>query len=184
MRSRGLGGGSDEFIEIYNPTPSPIVLDSTWTLQARTADLAVTDYTVRWTGKGKTIPAHGHFLVGGATYVDGPPRDDALTVPITDAASVVLARNNLVIDALCYYVTGAQLTDLLTPFPVTFNPFYCNGLPIASPHDDTTATNKDISLERRPGGGAGNCVNSGDNSDDFVTQSPATPDNTTSAPAP
>lgn len=182
VRSRGLAGGSDEFVEIYNPTMAPVVLDSTWTLEARVADAAVTDYSVRWTGKGKTIPAHGHFLIGGATYVDGPQRDDALAVPITDAASIVLAKNKLVIDALCYYSTLVQLADLINP--ITFFPFYCNGTPVLSPHDDSTNTNKDISLERKPGGTAGNCSNTGDNSVDFVVQSPGTPENTMSAPAP
>ncbi|WP_417219678.1 ExeM/NucH family extracellular endonuclease [Arthrobacter sp.] len=65
-----LSGGSanavyqDKFVELYNGSASPVTLDG-WTLQYRSATgTAATNTSVALSG---TVPAHGHFLVGGGS---------------------------------------------------------------------------------------------------------------------
>jgi hypothetical protein len=78
------------------------------------------------------------------------------------------------VDAVCYYF-GTN------PFDTTFT---CAGTPVVNPHDNTTSTNTDQSVERKPGGAGGNCTDTGNNAADFGTQSPATPQSSLSPPTP
>ena len=77
-------------------------------------------------------------------------------------------------DAVCYYFGS-------NPFDATFT---CEGTPILNPHDNTTNTDTDASIERKPGGTAGNCTDTGDNASDFQATMPATPLCTSSPPTP
>jgi hypothetical protein len=105
VRTRGAAGGSDEFVELYNPTGAPIVLDSMWVLEGLKAGAsATTMYSARWTGKGTSIPAHGHFLIGGSSYTQSPAADDSLSTGISDATALRLMHANAMVDALCFYV--------------------------------------------------------------------------------
>jgi hypothetical protein len=84
------------------------------------------------------------------------------------------------VDAVCYYYADAQLAA----FDATY---VCEGKPVSNlPHNDTTGagSNADVSLERKPGGAAGNCTDSGDNAADLATSTPATPLSSGSAPTP
>ncbi len=131
-------------------------------------------YTARWKGMGLSIPAWGHYLIGGTAYAGSPAADDALSSGITDSAGLQLVQSGTTVDAVCYY-SGAN------PFDATFT---CEGTPVVNPHDNSTATNVDASIERAPGGSGGNCTDTGDNAADFISQMPSTPQSTTSAPTP
>jgi hypothetical protein len=48
----------------------------------------------------------------------------------------------------------------------------------------TNGDNVDASLERKPGGSAGNCTDTGDNAADFAAVMPANPQSSASAPTP
>lgn len=59
---------SQEFVELYNPTDQPVVLDD-WQMQYRAA-VSTSSWAGR-TGSGMhgTIPAHGFFLIAATTYL-------------------------------------------------------------------------------------------------------------------
>jgi hypothetical protein len=181
IRSRGAGGAADEFIELYNPTNAPIVIDSTWTIQGRAHNNA--GYTVRFTGPAATatIPSHGHYLIGGTGYTATPTKDASLTASITDAASILLVKSgNLAspIDAVCYYY------DATTLAAISAAGFTCEGAPVTNPHNDAAATNTNASLERKPGGTLGNCTDTGISAADFQSITPAKPQNLSSPTTP
>jgi len=180
IRSRGVGGATDEFIELFNPTNAPVLLDSGWTLDARAASLTSVVYSNRWTGAGSVLPPHSHFLVVGSGYIQKPDPDDFLAESIGDEDSVVLNLNGAAVDAVCYYHDATGLVVLTS----TVYDFTCEGMPVSNPHDDTDGTDVDMSLDRRPGGAAGNCTDTQDNSSDFVILSPAAPEDLTSPPTP
>jgi hypothetical protein len=173
LRSRGVAGASDEFIELYNPTSAAIVLDTHWHLSARSYD--VTGFTVRWTGAGMSIPAHGHFLVTGSAYAGPPTADDNLGSGIKDAGSVELLHDTTIVDAVCYAFDSASAAMMATGFN-------CEGSLI--PNNQSPTSNTDSSLERLPGGAAGNCTDTDDNVSDFQVITPSIPQSTTSATTP
>jgi hypothetical protein len=178
VRSRGIAGAADEFVELYNPTPSPVTLDATWTVDARSTSSG--SYTARWKGGGGTIPAHGHYLIVGSTYKQSPDKDDGLSTGITDASSVRLTHSGKTVDAVCFGYDAASLGA----FDATYD---CEGTPVSNlPHNDGSngQSNSDASIERKPGGKAGNCTDTNDNAADFAAAAPATPENSSSPPAP
>lgn len=179
VRSRGAGGAADEFVELYNPTNAAVTLDNTWKLEARST--TTTSYTSRWVGTGKTIPAHGHFLIASAGYTQTPAADEALSTGITDAGSLRLTKSAALVDAVCYAFDAAS-TALLTGDAT----YVCEGSPLATnPHNNATATNTDASFERKAGGSAGNCTDTGNTTADFnAPVTPAGPQNSTSAAVP
>lgn len=176
VRSRGPGGASDDFIELYNPTSAPIQLDSSWIIEAIKVELGSITYSKRWVGNGSTIKAHGHYLIAANGYTQAPTPDDALAPSITDATGVHLVHGGGIVDILCYY------KDLTTQGLIAF--YACEGTAVLNPHDDTASTDTDQSLERRPGGNLGHCVDTNDNSADFIIQAPATPKNAATPPQP
>jgi hypothetical protein len=182
IRSRGTTAtmtAVDEFIELYNPTAADVVLDSSWTLEARSTTSG--SYGVRWTGTGKTIPSHGHFLIANTGYAQLPAKDDAsVTSGITDASSVVLKKTAAVIDAVCYGFSAATKATLGGVG------YLCEGMPADNlPHNNTPGVgDADVSIQRLPGGALGNCIDTGDNAVDFFTTTPAAPQSSTSAKTP
>ncbi len=178
VRTRGAAGASDEFIELYNATGASVTLDATWVLEGRSTDSGT--YTKRWAGKGDSIPSHGHFLIVGSSYAQSPAKDDGLASGIKDASSVKLTHGGQIVDAVCF---GFDAKTLAT-FDGTYD---CEGTPASNlPHNDGAGapSDSDASLERTPGGGAGNCTDTGDNAADFIQQAPSTPRNSQSPPAP
>jgi hypothetical protein len=126
------------------------------------------------------MPAWGHFLIGGTGYTETPAADESLTSGVTDATSVRLVHAGATVDAVCYYFDATSMAA----FDATYT---CEGTAVSNlPHDNsnTTASNVDVSIERKPGGAGGNCTDSGDNASDFMMQMPATPMSSQSAPTP
>lgn len=167
VRTRGVSGGNDEFVELYNPLPTPVTLDETWTLAYRRMD-APGEFELRWTGSGAEIPAGGHFLIAGLAYEQLPPGDGALSSGIGDAAALQLRQGGARVDALCFYAMGTA---------PAFAAGDCEGDPAENPHDDTSGTNANASLERKPGGASGSCVDTDHNDADFLPREPSTPTN-------
>ena len=177
VRTRGKGGARDEFVELYNPTDSPIHYDNFWGLIVRigkTFDGARIQHGLAL----QDIPAHGHFLLTGPdSLLSG---DQPLSGDIPDASSVELWHSDGVaipsslgppaqlIDRVCYAYDDATKTQLQSKIA-------CEGYAVANPHDTTSATDQDVSFERKPGGWPGNCTDSPDNASDFSLSAPATP---------
>jgi hypothetical protein len=184
IRTRGLGGATDEFIELYNPTTADLTLDNSWRLEVRDVgggQCANTTYVGRWSGNGEVVPAHGHLLIAASGYTQDPAADFEYAGGglVGDAASVRLMRGADVADAVCLYTDQASLGALT----MCSNPYTCEGTPVMNPHDGA-GSNTDESLERTPGGDLGNAGDTGDNSMDFQIASPALPQNVMSAPTP
>ena len=168
VRSRGLLAGNDDFVELYNPGNANVTLTTDWVLRAR-SDTGGT-YNNRFTGSGQVVPPHSHFLIVGSAYA-GPPAGDApLTSGITDMASLVLQNGAVVVDAVCFYC-GAN-----NPFDATYT---CEGAPFVK---TGCTTNVDRSIERKPGGDLGNCIDTGVNADDFAVIAPSNPQDLASPP--
>ena len=178
IRSRGALGTSDELVELFNASSTFVTLDSTWAIEGRSAGGSI--YTTRWQGSTGTIPAYGHFLIGGPSYAQSPSADDSLLVSLTDATSLRLVHAGAVVDAVCYYFNAGTMAAFTAEYT-------CEGVPTSnSPHDDSAsaASSVDVSIERLPGGSSGNCVDTDDNASDFYNAMPATPMNLQSPPTP
>ena len=116
IRSRGAGGASDEFVELYNASGTDVTLDNTWVLKVFTAGGST--YSTHWTGAGQNLPAWGHFLITGSTYTQTPAGDDTLSSSgIGDSSSVILNHGNTTADAVCFYATNLLLSDAVTHSP-------------------------------------------------------------------
>jgi hypothetical protein len=172
IRSRGIGGGNDEFIELYNPTDVAIPMDDAWSIKVRGS--AAGNYVTRWQGtmgSNLSIPAHGHFLLGGPMYVQSPAPDVMIMSSITtDSASILLINIGSTIDAVCFAAVGGLAMDAT---------FTCEGNPASNaPHDETPngMSNFDSSVARKQNG----CTSSGDNATDFAVSHPAKPESSQS----
>jgi len=188
VKSRGMNGGNDEWIEIYNPGSLSVTFDNTWSVSARSAAVtaaqcATTAYAVRFTGSGQTIPSHGHILfanVAGFSESATTPADGTYATGVPDAASIVLFHSGTAEDALCFYYDASTQATL----SCAGSPFTCSGTPVMNPHNNTTGTDTNQSLERKPGGAGGNGINTNNNAADFQTQATADPHDLASAPVP
>jgi hypothetical protein len=171
---RGPGGGNDDFVEIYNPLSVAITLPAASAidkLEVATRAEGSAAYSVKWTADGQTIPPHEHLLVVGSAYSRATPGDTTLTTGFPDEVSLVLRRGTVVLDAACINVGTNQFDGTYT----------CEGTPLTY---IGTSNNTDRSIERAPGGAAGNGADSGDTSVDFTLVIPANPQNLQSAPTP
>jgi hypothetical protein len=183
VQSRGANGGSDEFVEIYNPTGAPVLFDGSWAVWARGSNCA-TAAVQRFTGLGQTIPAHGHILYAGSMYNGAVVADAVFATGITDASSVVLIHNSVAVDALCFGFDDATLAVFTT---CTAPSYTCEGTAMNNqPHDNTSGvtSNVNASLERKPGGSSGNAQDTNNNAADFAKVSAPTPQNLFSLPTP
>lgn len=183
VQTRGDNGASDEFVELYNPTDVAVTFDASWTLLARNAAGTCTSNTLvsRFTGAGQVIPAHRHLLYVNPAAYNGPtPGDGTFATGIPDGASVVLEHASNVVDALCFYYNSATQTALTA----CATAYICEGTPAFNPHNDSSGTNVDASLERKPGGALGNMTDTGDNATDFYSNPVPDPHNLSSDPIP
>lgn len=181
--------GNDEFVEIYNPTDASVTFDNTWTISGRSAagtlaNCGNNSLTVKITGGGQVIGPHKHLLFTNSQAYNGPVAGDATYASgFGDGGSMVLKHAGVVVDALCFYFNATSQT-LLASCPT---PYICEGAPISNaPHTDTStaASNVDKSIERKPGGAAGNGQDTDDTASDFVNNTTSNPQNLMSPATP
>jgi hypothetical protein len=191
LQTRGVTGGLDEFVELYNPGSAPVTFDSSWSFQVRNASsglsgCAAANYATRFSGTGQVIPPHGHILFvntsGNYSETTAPDGMYSMSFGISDAGSAVLYHGSVVVDALCFYFDSNTLSALTG----CSTPYTCAGMPVMNPHNNTTSTasNTDASLERLPGGAGGNTMNTGDNASDFIVNATPDPHDLASTPVP
>jgi endonuclease G len=142
---------TNEFIELYNQTDTAIDI-SGWTLV--TSDNATTaKYAAP---SGATIPARGHFLVAGASYVLPVAADGTLGADIPDGAGVALFNNN------ASFTTGTQLDAV--GFSAVANPLFRTGTGLAPAGG--VSTDGEYSFARKLASGVPQVT--GSNAADFV----------------
>ncbi len=187
VQSRGSGGAGDELIEVYNPTDASVTFDATWSLETRaatTAGCASTSRMTLVTGAGQIIPSHKHALFAPTGFDQGTAVDGAssggMSGNMSDGANVVLYHGSTVSDAICFSADTPSFTLLTT----CANPYTCEGTPATNPHDNSTGTNADKSLERKPGGAGGNGIDTNVSSNDFAEQDTPVPHNLAAAAVP
>ncbi len=171
---RGPGAGNDDFVELYNPLSVPVTLPAAAALEKieiATRAEGSANYSVKWSADGQTIPARGHLLIVGSAYSRATAPDALLLTGFPDEISMVLRRGPVVLDAACINV-GTDGFD---------GTYTCEGTPYTYVG---TSNNTDRSVERLPGGGAGNATDTGNTATDFLLITPSFPQNLLSPATP
>jgi hypothetical protein len=166
LRTIGSNGATDDLVEIFNPTASPISLEG-YTLTARAPTSAPGSDFPRLTGTAAmVVPAYGHLLIAGEMYDDRTPPDVALGSgeSFGNDVLVFLKKDTTPIDVLC--VCAMRCDEMLWG--------ECEGFVVPNP---ATVVDMDVSLAREPA-----CVDN-DAPVDF-TSSVSSPLNLASPPTP
>ena len=160
FRFRGTTGGNDEFVELYNPTSSPIDI-SGWLMRgSNNAGVVSTRATIPAT---TTLQSGQYYLVANTGYSGSVLGDLTYGTGITDDGGVALTLpdTTTVIDQAGLSVGSAYKEGTI---PATF-----------------WTTNLNQSYERRIGGINGSCQDDANNLTDFTLVSPSDPQNSSSA---
>jgi len=172
IQSRGSNGGTDEFVELVNPTCLEIDL-SGWKIDYRTASLVSTFGLRAVIPAGTHLGPGHHYLIAGAGYDAAVTGDLTLSSAINDAGVVrLLTPDSVLVDAVGYYFNSGTLSSV-----ATFNP---EGAPISNlPHNDTStgASNSDVSLTRKV-----DVQDTNDNGTDFNNATMSTPESSQGPP--
>src|SRR5215813_6433598 len=150
FRVRGPNGGSDEFVELYNLSGSPVDI-SGWKLQgsnnAGTVSVRATVPT------GRSIGSGCHYLFTNSSTSGGPysgtvTGDQTYATGITDDGGIAISKaDNTIVDQVGLSTGSA----------------YKEGTTLAS----LGSSNLNRSYERLPGDGSGSGTDTDDNSSDF-----------------
>lgn len=156
------GGNSQEFIELYNAGAEPVDLMG-WSIFYLLGEGQAQELVYRWT-ETAVIPPQGHVLLVREGQDVGTAADGFFTQSLFERKGGLLLRNKT-----------QQTADLLGwgDAPAEFTA----GEPVAPPEDGA-------SLERLPGGEAGNGQNSGSNAADFAALAAPNPQNSGSPVTP
>jgi uncharacterized repeat protein (TIGR01451 family) len=162
FRFHGNGGANDEFVELYNPTNTPVDI-SGWLIRSSNASGTITNRA--------TIPASTIILPGQYYLIAHPNYSGPITVDlsyssvgngITDDGGVALIRSD-----------GTTVNDQVG---LSSGSFYKEGTPQSALSADT-----DQGYERKIGGLSDSCQDDGNNINDFQLINPSNPQNS-SAP--
>ena len=162
----GTGQTNNDFIEIYNPTASPIDLND-YRLVKRTAT-ATSDTTIKSWIASTLVPAHGYYLWAGSSYTTIAVTPDTTTIQtIADNNGIALRQGaentGVIIDSVAW---GTAINAFIEGAVFSQNP------------------SANQSLGRKPGGSQGNGTDTNNNSADFFLQTTSNPQNSQSAPQP
>jgi len=156
------GNNNYEFIELYNPTDQPVDLQD-WALWYQLKDTSREMLVYRW-HEVALVPPHGYWLLVRAGQEVGAVPDATFEQPLNTTAGGLRLRaaDGSVVDALAW---GNGPTA------------YTEGRP-------APRLENGVSLERAPGGQAGNGQDTDDNAADFTLQPDPNPQNSGSPAAP
>jgi uncharacterized protein (TIGR03437 family) len=162
FRTRGPNGASDEFIEIYNNSDSPV---SAGGLKLRGSSSSGTITTRLTINTATVIAARGHFLATNSSgYSGAVPGDQSFTSGIANDGGIALTMpDDTIVDQVGLSSGSAFKEGLhLAPLPTDANQSY----------------------ERKPGGLLGSTHDTQDNVTDFQLISLNDPQNLLSNPTP
>jgi uncharacterized repeat protein (TIGR01451 family) len=156
------GNNNYEFIELYNAGADPVNIQG-WSLWYRNSDNQDEQLVYRWS-ENLEIPGYGHLLLLREGQEFDLTADAHFDTPLFERRGGIQLRDKTtaVVDQLGW---GAEAP-----------PSFTSGSPAPAPADGAT-------LERLPGGAAGNAQQSGDNGADFQLVAP-NPQNSGSALTP
>ena len=163
FRTRGPNGGNDEFIELYNLSSSPINI-SGWEIKGSNTTGTVSTRAV--INNGVVLNSGCHYLLTNSNPTGGPysgtvAGNQTYGVGITDDGGIALTLPGGVIVDQVGMSSGSTFKEGSTLSPLT------------------TSSNR--GYERRPGGSAGNSIDSDNNNNDFRLISPSDPQSASSA---
>jgi uncharacterized repeat protein (TIGR01451 family) len=162
FRTRGPAGASDEFVEIYNPTTSTLVIGG---LKIRASNNAATISDRVTITAGTTLGPGCHYLIANSSasgYSGATPANQTYTTGITDDGGIAITRNN-----------GTTIIDQVG---MSSGSAYKEGTTLTA-----LSSNVDQSYERKPGGSFGNGTDTNNNSADFsLNASSSNPQNSSS----
>lgn len=164
---------SDEFVELYNPTASPVVM-SDWRLRkegASTLNLVAT--------LNGTIPAHGYFLIAHPNYVPGSHGGITPDLLYTATSSGITTNSTVIL----FHDAGSTIEDLVGIGGATLSETSSTATPSAEGSIERKANAGSDSTSMGSGGAdefAGNGQDSDNNSNDFVERDVSHPQNSSS----
>ncbi|MCI0610803.1 MAG: lamin tail domain-containing protein, partial [Anaerolineae bacterium] len=161
FRLRGPAGGTDEFIEIYNPTPNPVDISS-WIISG--SNNTGTTISTR-----ATIPA-GTFLQSGQHYLvakSGGYSNTSVPADLLYTATGIADDGGIAL----IHADGITIIDQVG---MSAGSAYGEGTRLTS-----LTTNTDQSYERQLEA-SGSCTDSNNNSTDFFLRVPSDPQNSSS----
>ena len=174
VQTSGANGANDEFVELYNPTASDVLLDG-WRLTKKTSGGSENNLVSNVTG---AIPAHGYFLIThSASYSGSTTTDISYSVPSQNIAN---SNNSVVL----YSDDGITQIDLVGMGTATASETATTSNPSVSGSIERKANPSSDSTSMGVGGTdefAGNGEDTNDNSADFVTRTTPQPQNSQSA---
>jgi predicted extracellular nuclease len=164
FRVRGPNGGSDEFIELYNLSSSPVNIGG-WKINgSNNAGSTSTRVTI---SSGVTLNPGCHYLVTNSSTSGGPysgsvAGNQTYGTGITDDGGIALLNaSNVIIDQVGMSTGSA----------------YKEGTILAS----LGSSNLNRGYERKPGGTSGSTQDTDNNGNDFQLLTPSDPQNLSSA---
>ena len=160
----GGGSASDEFVEIYNPSPAALPLEGLELVYV-TATGATVTRKASWAAGAPEVPSNHHVLIANAA---------GIYAGIADAVySTGLAATG---GSLALRIQGAMTAIDAVGWGSAANPWMEGSAAPAPPVG--------ASLERLPGAAAGSTQDMDDNLADFALLAVADPQNSTAAPTP
>jgi hypothetical protein len=160
----GGSSASDEFVEIYNPSPEALPLEGLELVYVTANGATVTRKTI-WAAGAPEVLSNHHVLIANATGIYAGIADAVYATGLAATGGSLALR-----------IQGAMTAVDAVGWGAAANPWMEGSAAPAPPVG--------ASLERLPGGAAGSSQDTDDNLADFTPRAVADPQNSTAAPTP